>query len=135
MHAALVREFHEAFGVKKPRTMADWQLLLEARNKMQDEETLETVEAALEVIWAKSPEDLLAAKAHLLKELADTLYVTYGYADLLALPLDAAFEEVHINNMSKRQPDGSVKRRADGKILKPDDFKPADLRHLIIGIA
>jgi predicted HAD superfamily Cof-like phosphohydrolase len=134
LHSSLVRDFHHAFDVRKPSalTVED---VIRARNKLQGEETIETIEASFELLRAKSPEELLAAKAHLLKELADTLYVTFGYADLLNLPLDEAFVEVHLNNMSKRQPDGSVKRRADGKILKPDDYKEVDLRPLILGRA
>lgn len=134
LHSSLVSDFHRAFGVRKPSalTVED---VIRARNRLQSEETLEVVEASLELLNAKSPEDLLAAKAYLLKELADSLYVTFGYADLLSLPLNEAFVEVHLNNMSKRQPDGSVKRRADGKILKPDDYKEVDLSHLILGVA
>lgn len=70
------------------------------------------------------------AKAALLKELADLVYVIYGFAVAFGLPLDRAIELVHENNMSKRQPDGSVKYRDDGKVLKPDSYKPVNLEVL-----
>ncbi|WP_157247892.1 MazG nucleotide pyrophosphohydrolase domain-containing protein [Nonomuraea typhae] len=61
---------------------------------------------------------------HLAKELADLLYVVYGTADLLDIPLDRVMELVHDNNMRKLDPEtGQIKRRSDGKILKPDGFQ------------
>lgn len=59
--------------------------------------------------------------------LADLLYVTYGAALEWGIPLDAVFDEVHRSNMTKKWPDGTVHRRADGKILKPDTYSPADV--------
>jgi predicted HAD superfamily Cof-like phosphohydrolase len=29
--------------------------------------------------------------------------------------------------LAKRQPDGTVKRRADGKVMKPDGWTPPDI--------
>ncbi|MEV4454498.1 hypothetical protein [Microbispora sp. NPDC049633] len=63
--------------------------------------------------------------AHLAKELADLLYVTYGTAQILDIPLDWVFEAVHANNMTKVDPEtGQVRKREDGKILKPDWYRP-----------
>lgn len=62
-----------------------------------------------------------------LDALADITYVVNGAAVEWGLPLDAAVEEVHRSNMTKRAADGTVTVRADGKILKPDTYEPPDL--------
>nr|WP_319513391.1 hypothetical protein [uncultured Cohaesibacter sp.] len=45
--------------------------------------------------------------------------------------MGTAFGRVHKSNMSKLQPDGTVKRREDGKILKPDTYVAPDLTDLV----
>ena len=66
-------------------------------------------------------------KRQVAKELADLLYVVYGAADSLGIPLDVAFREVHRSNMSKFGPDGKAIRRDDGKVLKGPNYSPADM--------
>lgn len=66
-------------------------------------------------------------KKKLTKELADLMYVTIGTAVTFGLPLKEVFEEVHKSNMSKVNPDGTINRRPDGKILKPDTYKAPNL--------
>ena len=70
-------------------------------------------------------------KENLLKELADILYVVYGYAATYGLPIDAAFKRVHESNMSKLGEDGKPIYREDGKVLKGPNYKPADLSDLV----
>ena len=54
-----------------------------------------------------------------LKELADLAYVVFGYANAKGWDLMEAIERVHINNIGRcLQPDGSIKRREDGKVMK-----------------
>ena len=66
-----------------------------------------------------------------LKELADLVYVIYGYANAMGYNLDEAIKRVHENNLGRCiQPDGSVQRRADGKILKNKDYPKVDLTGL-----
>jgi predicted HAD superfamily Cof-like phosphohydrolase len=67
------------------------------------------------------------AREELAKELADLLYVVYGTADELGIPLQQVFTEVHKSNMSKVWPDGTVKRNDFGKVLKPPTYKKPDL--------
>jgi len=43
----------------------------------------------------------------------------------------AAFRRVHANNMSKVHADGTVRRREDGKVLKPEGYQPCDLSDLV----
>jgi predicted HAD superfamily Cof-like phosphohydrolase len=67
-----------------------------------------------------------------LKELADLVYVIYGYANAIGYDLDTALSRVHENNMGRmRQPDGTIKRREDGKIIKNPDYPKVALEDLI----
>jgi predicted HAD superfamily Cof-like phosphohydrolase len=67
-----------------------------------------------------------------LKELADLVYVIYGLARVQGWDLDEAIRRVHLNNLSRVvQPDGSVKRREDGKILKRKNYPKVDLGDLV----
>jgi NTP pyrophosphatase (non-canonical NTP hydrolase) len=67
-----------------------------------------------------------------LKELADLLYVIYGYANARGWDVGEALERVHKNNMGRMyQPDGTIKRRADGKIIKCEGYPKVDLTDLI----
>jgi NTP pyrophosphatase (non-canonical NTP hydrolase) len=67
-----------------------------------------------------------------LKELADLVYVIYGYADACGYNLDEAVRRVHANNLGRcTQPDGTVKRREDGKILKNPEHPKVYLKDLL----
>ena len=67
-----------------------------------------------------------------LKELADLLYVIYGYANAQGWDLEEALRRVHQNNMGRMyQTDGTIKRRADGKIEKNKDYPKVDLSDLV----
>ena len=67
-----------------------------------------------------------------LKELADLVYVVFGYANAKGYDLETAVRRVHENNLGRcLQPDGTVKRRADGKILKNKDYPKVNLGDLV----
>jgi len=67
-----------------------------------------------------------------LKEMADLVYVIYGYANSMGWNLDEAVRRVHENNVGRCvQPDGTVKRREDGKIMKNKNFPKVDLGDLV----
>jgi putative hemolysin len=79
--------------------------------------------------WAK--EGMVRSEQDL-KELADIVYVLYGYANAMGYNLDKAVRRVHENNVGRCvQPDGTVKRREDGKIVKNKDFPKVDLSDLL----
>ena len=79
--------------------------------------------------WAK--EGMRKSEADL-KELADIVYVLYGYALAMGYDLDEAVRRVHQNNVGRCvQPDGTVKRRADGKIIKNKDYPKVNLSDLV----
>jgi hypothetical protein len=67
-----------------------------------------------------------------LKELADLVYVIYGYANACGYDLDEAIRRVHANNLGRCvQPDGSILRREDGKIIKNKDYPKVELGDLV----
>ena len=67
-----------------------------------------------------------------LKELADLVYVTFGYARAMGYDLETAVQRVHDNNLGRCvQPDGTIQRRVDGKIVKNPDYPKPDLGDLV----
>jgi hypothetical protein len=67
-----------------------------------------------------------------LKEMADLVYVIYGYANAKGYDLDEALRRVHTNNLGRCvQPDGSILRREDGKIIKNKDYPKVKLDDLV----
>lgn len=63
--------------------------------------------------------------------LADLLYVVYGTGAAFGINLNDVFKEVHDSNMSKVLPDGSVLKREDGKILKPEGYFPPNINKIL----
>jgi NTP pyrophosphatase (non-canonical NTP hydrolase) len=72
-----------------------------------------------------------ASYERLAKELADLLYVVYGTAEMLHIPLETVFNAVHENNMSKLGPDGKPLTRDDGKFLKPPGYEPLNVARVL----
>lgn len=115
---AMLAEFHQAFGQPFGHgDVADSAL----RRTLHEEEHAELL-AALDAAD-------LAAVAH---ELADVVYVAYGSAHSLGIPLTRVIAEVHRANMSKIGTDGPTLRE-DGKLLKPPSFRRADVAAVLAG--
>lgn len=58
----------------------------------------------------------------------DLIVVLIGYGLSQGWPMEKLWNEVIRSNMAKIDPDtGTVRKRADGKILKPDGWTPPDL--------
>ncbi len=66
-----------------------------------------------------------------LKELADLLYVIYGYAVTFGWDLDEAFRRVHESNMSKLGDDGKPVKDNNGKVMKGPNYKRPNLKDLV----
>ena len=66
-----------------------------------------------------------------IKEAIDLIYVTAQYLNTVIGPESAGkvWSIVHGNNMSKCR-NGVLVKREDGKILKPEGYKPVDLSEL-----
>jgi predicted HAD superfamily Cof-like phosphohydrolase len=124
---AQVAEFHQATDtpiVARPAVPPEDRRAL--RIKLLTEECDEAIEAMSEA-RAGSPADV----AHVAKELADVLVVTYGAALEWGIDLVAVMDAVHESNMAKVGPGGKVQRRADGKVLKPDGWQPPDIEAVL----
>ena len=115
----MVEIFAETMRQEKNPGMS-WQLVTEEFSELQRE-----VEP--EPGWLA-----IRNKENLLKEMADLVYVLYGLARSLDLPLDEAVRRVHKNNIDRCVwPDGGVKYRADGKVLKNPGAPKIDLSDLV----
>lgn len=81
--------------------------------------------------WAAYPDDKENRQEEL-KELTDLLFVIHGYALSMGWNLEEAFRRVAMNNIGRCVwPDGSVKRREDGKIMKNPNHPKVDLGDLV----
>ncbi|MEO3752374.1 hypothetical protein [Streptomyces sp. B6B3] len=126
-----VAEFREVFD-GAAETAAERHALPDHRRTLLVEEAREAADALTDLAKAlRTGDDPLPAYRAVAKELADVLYVTYGAADALGIDLPAVFVEVHRSNMSKRDADGRVLRRADGKVLKGLGYQPPILDDLV----
>lgn len=119
----MVREFHKAMNLKLG---ANWgavetDMLEGLRMDLINEEYDEVVEA----------HHNNTSNADLLKELADLVYVTYGYAATFGWDLDEAVRRVHESNMSKLDDEGHPIYRGDGKVMKGPNYKKPDLKDLV----
>ena len=129
-NARRLRAFHDVIGEDRRDvpTVPDRDLLTLRRTLIQEEAAEVDAEFRARAARMDAGEPLVAAdltaRAH---ELADLLYVTYGAFDRLGLDADAVFAEVHRANLTK----ASGPRRADGKILKPEGWQPADVRSVL----
>ena len=126
-HFADLLEFHRAVGLSAPNapTLPDVQTLELRRTLIQEEfaEVMADFDRIEQIGEAGSVLEL----ADLLHELADLLYVTYGTFVACGVDADVVFAEVHRANMQK----AGGKRREDGKILKPEGFKSADVKGVL----
>jgi len=89
------------------------------------EEVTELLDAVTDYRTKPSPE----TRASLCKEWADAQYVLSQLAVYFSIPADASFNRVHESNMSKVV-DGKIRSREDGKVLKPEGYKPPDMTGL-----
>ena len=119
-NGGMLKQFHETY-------------LVERNRKWQEEPELE--ELAAKLIAEEVTEFMHESgnsQVALLKELADLVYVCYGYADRFGWDLDEAFRRVHLSNMSKLDPvTGKPIFREDGKILKSSAYKEPNLGDLV----
>ena len=62
----------------------------------------------------------------------DMMWVIIGYMKARGWDCDAAWDEGALSNLSKIDPTtGLVRRREDGKILKPEGWKPPDFTKFV----
>lgn len=66
----------------------------------------------------------------ILDSLVDQIYIIVGTGLAYGMPTAEAFDEVQRANMDKF-PGGVARRRDDGKIIKPEGWKPPNIRGLL----
>lgn len=156
-----LREFHEFFGLPARDTLGViYGDELRLRQTLLEEEFDELQEELwnLEDAAYSTKEASFATLARVYKELADLIYVAYGLDQHLGSKLPEVFSEVHRANMTKLWDcddclgsgdywiDGLVyrcdschgtgkmiRRREDGKILKPPTYEPPDIERILNG--
>ena len=62
---------------------------------------------------------------------ADLVWVVKGLFTTLGINFDQVWEEVRASNMSKVSEGGKIKKRDDGKILKPDTYFKPDIERVL----
>jgi predicted HAD superfamily Cof-like phosphohydrolase len=126
-NADMLREFHRAVGSPTPESpTAPGPDILTLRHALITEEYEEVSSAFATLEEARrsgDPGDITP----LIHELTDLLYVTYGTILACGIDPDEVFEEVHRANMRKTK----GPRRPDGKQLKPEGWRPADVAGVI----
>lgn len=118
-----VLEFHKKFNIPFSEKLQSIELTLAAlRINLIEEESKEVKDA----IYYEGAEQVA-------KELCDLLYVTYGTIVTFGLQdkIEECFDEVHRSNMSKLGKDGKPVYREDGKLLKGDNYSPANIKPIL----
>lgn len=116
----MVRDFHTIFGQRvgtKPELPDANERLLRMNLMTEEYREYNNAEANNDMV-------------NLAVELADIVYIACGTAVSYGIPLDEVFNAVHQANMNKLI-DGKVIRREDGKIKKPDGWRPADIEGIL----
>jgi len=81
----------------------------EFKKALLDEDNIEQLDACMDMIW-----------------------VILGYCHMKNFKVSQAWDEVAKSNFAKvDKATGKVMRRADGKILKPEGWKPPDLKEYV----
>jgi predicted HAD superfamily Cof-like phosphohydrolase len=114
-----VEAFHNAFGQKngtKPRLLSEKET--ELRHALMAEENNEYLDACDE----ESLVDIADALGDQLYILCGTI-LRHGMQDVI----EKVFNEIHSSNMSKLDKDGKTIHRADGKILKGENYRKPEL--------
>lgn len=124
-----VEEFH--VSADHPIDEGWRQGTLELRAKLLEEEYEELMDEVTGALYTLEIGKGVNTKQreNILKEMADLQYVLSGMAVAIGLDLEEAFNRVHVSNMSKVK--GPVKRREDGKVMKPEFYMEPILEDLV----
>jgi predicted HAD superfamily Cof-like phosphohydrolase len=88
----------------------------------------EEYEEFIESVYYDSPED----NVETLDACMDMIWVILGYCHMKGYDIAGAWDEVVKTNMAKVDPvTGKVRRREDGKILKPEGWQPPNMTKFI----
>lgn len=126
-----VREFHKACGTNDPYapTWPNWSKRRLRADLLQEEANELIAELTNPEFSWENFETHLADTA---KEIVDVIYVAIGTALSMGIPLEKVWAEVHQSNMAKVDPTtGKVRRREDGKVLKPEGWQKPNVKKVM----
>nr|WP_216386783.1 nucleoside triphosphate pyrophosphohydrolase family protein [Arcanobacterium phocae] len=138
----LVRQFHEVYhlpivddapNADRERVHMRLALIAEEFSELVGAVYGKQARSDIESAWARaqSHDDLSRDTIEVADALGDLVYVIYGMALELGIPLPKVLEEIQASNLSKLGADGEPIYREDGKVLKgPDYFPPRIARAL-----
>ncbi len=135
----LVRQFHDVYslpvvedGPDADRERVHMRLALVAEEfaelvgAVYGRAARERIDAAFEE--ARKLDDGTRDTVETADALGDIVYVVYGMALELGIPLSSVLAEIQSSNLSKLGEDGKPVLREDGKVLKGPDYCPPDIR-------
>lgn len=117
MVGEFMEKAHKKHHPSMPNPFLCWDMFKEEFRELHD--------AYIDYIVDDSKEN----REMLAKEWADCQVTLSNIAWFFSLNGEEAFKRVHENNMTKLT-DGELKRRDDGKVLKPDGYKPPNMKGL-----
>ena len=96
------------------------------------EETGELEDAMASFNAAETEAEIIQAKADALDAICDSIWVLIGLSQMMELPLERGWDEVAISNLRKIDAElGRVQRDENGKIMKPEGWRPPDMVRII----
>lgn len=101
---------------------------VDARNADQFNMYLKLIEEEAEEL---NQAILAKDKVEMLDALIDILVVTIGAIHSMGADAEGAWKEVMRSNFAKIGEDGKVRKREDGKVLKPVGWTPPDLKPFV----
>ena len=129
---AMVAEFQEKFAC--PNNLGNVPNALHERTELRadliDEEFDEFLDSH-KWVYADYYELVDVDTIEYADALADLVYLCFGAALEAGIDLNAVLEEVHSSNMSKIWPDGKVHYHPNGKVAKPADWTPPNIKEVL----
>lgn len=128
---ASVKEFHQTTG-QFIGNESDFEVpplsVQEMRQNLIDEERIELLKEICDLAYVLVGSDIEWAVRATERVVAELELICV----VLGMDFREAFKRVHDNNLGRIiQPDGSIKRREDGKILKSVEYPKVDLSDLV----
>lgn len=112
-----IRKWHEATG----SGVNDYPYFPEASKRQLRKDLLQ--EEVNEYFLSEAADDMVG----IADGLGDIIYVCVGTAIRYGIDIEQVMQEICRSNDSKIPADGVVKRREDGKIMKPDTYTKPDI--------
>ncbi|PWF26692.1 GNAT family N-acetyltransferase [Ancrocorticia populi] len=139
---ALVRQFHETYGLPivsdgpnsdRERVHMRMALVAEEFSELVGAVYGYDARSLIEEAFAKGVASDTGARdtVETADALADLVYVIYGMALELGIPMRDVLAEVQASNLSKLGSDGKPIYREDGKVLKGPGFFPPDIPRVL----